>query len=345
MIGNSLAYSGIVTKAKAMSSKLISLEDYNKISQLETTADFASFLKSQPGYAPLFENYDERTLHRGQIEHILANSLYMDYSKLFKFATQQQRDALTFIFFRYEVNILKSCMQHAFNKKIQLNLSSFAEFFNSHSKLKINELVASTTMDEFISNLKDTQYYPLFAHLQSSGNPSRYDYESQLDIYYFKRVWTLIDKLLKGGEQKAIKHTVGSQIDLLNILWIYRSKKYYSLESSKIYGCIIPVHYKLRNEQLTKLVETSTVDEFMSALSSTYYGRSLKEVGETSMEAVYRTTMNKLHKQNVRNYPASIAPLYSYLFRKEQDLDKLTTALECIRYNLEPKEILNYVSQ
>lgn len=344
MLGSLIAYSGIVTKSKAMSSKLINLEDYNKIAQLESPADFASFLKSQPGYAPLFANIDERSLHRGQIEHILMNSLYLDYIKLYRFADGKQRGALKFIFFRHEVTILKTCMQLAFSHINSIDLTAFTTFFSQHSQLNVNELVVSTTMEEFIAKLKDTEYYSLFVHIQNN-NPSIYDYESQLDIYYFKRVWEMKDTVLKGAERKAIKHTIGCQIDLLNIMWIYRSKKFYDIDLSKIYATVIPVHYKLKNEQLTKLVEAATINDFMAILSTTYYGRNMKEPTEGSIENAYRVTMNKIYKQNEKLHPASIAPIYSFFHLKEQEIDRLTTALECIRYSLEPKEVLNYVLQ
>lgn len=338
-----LAYSGIVTKTKAISSRLITLEDYNKISQLESTVDFVTFLKSQPGYANFFANVDEHTLHRGQIEHILVHSLYYDYAKLFQFSNKKQRNALSLIFFRYEVNILKSCMQHAFRKKIALDLSLFTEFFNKHSKLDINDLVTASTIEEFIYKLKDTPYYLFFNHLQTTSALNVYDYEMQLDIYYFKRVWELKDKLLKGSERKAITHIIGSQIDLLNIMWIYRSKKHYNIDSSKIYASIIPVHYKLKSSYLSKLVEAENVEAILSILNTTYYRNVTSEYYEGSMELAYQRIMNQIFKKYERIYPASIAPIYSFLHLKEQEIDKLTTALECIRYNLDSKETLKYV--
>ena len=41
--------------------------------------------------------------------------------------------------------------------------------------------------------------------------------------------------------------------------------------------------------------------------------------------------------------PYSVASIYTYLYLKEEEIDKLTTALECIRYGLPRSETLAYM--
>lgn len=343
MAGKLLSYSGIITKVRAMSNNLISIDDYNFISTINSVPDFISFLKKQPAYNDIFANLDEKSLHRGQIERIIINAVYKEYAKIYRFANQHQRNVLKLIFFRYEVNILKGCLLRIFNQDNIYELSSFYKFFMNHSKLKINDLVASKSMDEFISNLKGTIYHNLFVTLYNSNHHTLFDYEMQLDIFYFKKVWKLKDKYLKGTELVTFTDCIGKQIDLQNILWIYRSKKFYDVDNSTILSIIIPVNYKLKKEQLTNLIETSTIEEFLNYLNTTYYHLFYDSLDGQSMELIFRKLMNKIYKDNSRQYPYSISPILNYLFLKEQEIDRLTTALECIRYQLEPKDILEYV--
>ena len=60
-------------------------------------------------------------------------------------------------------------------------------------------------------------------------------------------------------------------------------------------------------------------------------------------ESVIRDTLLKIDKITTVKYPSSIATVYSYLHLKEVELSRLTTALECIRYGLEPQEKLGYI--
>lgn len=344
MAGNLITYSGIITKSKAMGAKLISMEDYEHISQLENTADFLSFLKEQPGYKDIYSNFDEDTLHRGQIEHFLINALYMDCAKIYRFANPKQRRGLSFVFFRYEVSILKSCLQSVFNHEMTYDVSVYQPFFETYSKLDIQKLVDSKNIEEFISNLKGTEFYPLFTKMYDTNHHTLVEYEVQLDIYYFQKVWRLKNKKLKGQEKEAVTRNLGFQIDLLNIMWIYRSKKFYNMDISIIYASIIPIHYRISKVPLSKLVEANTLDEFMTVLQTTYYKELCSNESERfSMEQSYRRILNKIYRENKQKYPASMAPIYNFLHLKEQEIDQLTTALECIRYHLEPQEALQYI--
>nr|WP_330424443.1 V-type ATPase subunit [Dorea sp. AM58-8] len=44
-----------------------------------------------------------------------------------------------------------------------------------------------------------------------------------------------------------------------------------------------------------------------------------------------------------RRNPYSLATVNTYLFLKEEEINRLTTALECIRYGLTPRETLGYI--
>ena len=54
MSGGLLEYSGLVTKTKAMSGRLLEEEDYLRLSEYETVDAFISFLREAEGYAPIF---------------------------------------------------------------------------------------------------------------------------------------------------------------------------------------------------------------------------------------------------------------------------------------------------
>lgn len=342
-MGNLLTYSGITTKIRAMEKRMMHREDYERISVLESTADFINFLKQQPTYRELFINFDESSLHRGQIEAILGGSLYKDYIKIYRFANGKQRNVLSLIFFRYEVNILKICLQNVFNKEANLYLSFFTPFFDGHSKLKMENLSNAKTMDEFVLALSGTDYHSLFTRLRNAGYESLHEYEVELDLYYFKRVWKLKERILDGKERAFFTHMLGTEIDFLNILWIYRSKQFYDMDFAKILADLIPCRYKLNHDSINQLAEASSTEEFFHNLEATYYGPFFKTERFPNMEQIARSRITKLCEESSRKYPSSMAPILNYLHLREQELNRLTTALECIRYKLEPDETLRYI--
>lgn len=343
MLSKLLSYSGITTKIKAMESNLITTKEYSLIANLHSISDFISFLKKHPGYSHMLANLDEHSLHRGQVERIIMNAEYHEYAKIYRFASPNQRKILNLIFFRFEVNILKGFLLRAFNQDEVYNLAEFKTFFLEHSNLNLDKLIASRSMDELISNLKGTRYHQLFSTLQESNHHTLFDYGMQLDIFYYKTIWKRKNKLLKGDELKSVTDCIGKQIDLLNITWIYRSKKFYNMDSPAILSIIIPIQYKLQKIQLQKLIESNTIDELLNTLEQTYYNNFITSLDRPSIELFYREVMFKTYQDNSLKCPFSIIPVLNYLFQKEQEIDRLTTAFECIRYQLEPKQILGYI--
>lgn len=341
----SLSYSGINTKVKAMSARLISKSDYDKIANTETVVDFISYLKKHPGYSELFQKYDEREIHRGEAERVFINGLYLEYTKIYRFANDYQRGDLELIFFRYEINVLKACIRLIHNNENAYDLSVFHPFFSKHSQIDVTKLSSSHSMDEYIQNLKGTEYYSMLAKLNNKNGLSSFDYEMTLDVYYFTKSWKLKNTILSGNNNKAFTQRMGTEIDLLNIMWIYRSKKMYDMNAADIFTYLIPVNYKLTVSQLSKLVAAVTIDEFINLLNGTHYKFFINALKNGTMEYEYVRIINKIYLLNITRYPASMTTVNYYLFRKDMEIVRLTSALECVRYGLELKKKLEYILQ
>ncbi|MFV0341881.1 MAG: V-type ATPase subunit [Anaerocolumna sp.] len=341
-MNNLLSYSGIITKTKALESKVISYSNYQTISNMDTVLDFVSYLKNHKGYYNILTGIDETVIHRGQIEGIFINSLYQDFSRLYQFANPEQRKVLDLIFFRFEVNIIKSCLHMVYNQDKEYNLSLFTDFFNKHSKINIKALAASRSMEEFINHLKGTDYYHVLTTIQKTDITS-FDYEMKLDIHYFMQAWKLKNKNLKGDNLKAETTSLGLEIDLLNIIWLYRSKKFYNIHTQDAYSYIIPVTYKLKKEKLIKLMEAGTMDEFNNVLRTTCYDDLIPSLTNGTIESLYQQVITKNYKLNKNKYPTSMAPISYYLHLKQLEINQLTTVIECIRYKLDPQDIMKYI--
>lgn len=342
-MNNLLTYSGINTKIKAMEARQISKDEYNKISNMETVADFIALLKAHPGYKEILIHYDEHELHRSDVERILINSLYVDYIKIYRFANQDQRKALELLFFRYEISVIKSCMRLIHNADDNYDLSSFDYFFQKHSEIDVSSLAASQSIEEFIQHLQGTKYYTIFSRVLNSNPLSSFDFEVQLDIYYFTSCWKRKDKVLTGNNLKIYTEQLGTEIDLQNILWIYRSKAIYDMISTDVLPHIIPVNYKLSKDQLLKLINSATIDEFLSLLRTSDYKMIAAAIQENAVEAANDKLLQSIYKRNKEKYPASVASLFYYLYLKEMEISQLTTAIESIRYQLDPQERLKYI--
>ena len=185
-----MAYSGIVTKVRAMQAKLLTKEDFDNIAAMKSVLDIISFLKGKPAYSELLNQMDESLYHRGNIEKILYQSLYNDYTRLFRFGGIEQKKFLKLYLKRYEVDVINYCLRIVFNhydKPFDLNYKK--EFFDRYSQISIDRLITSQNIDELVDNLKDTEYYTPLKRLRDSGAATLFDYDLALDLYYFTTLW------------------------------------------------------------------------------------------------------------------------------------------------------------
>ena len=323
-MGNLLEYSGIVTKTRAMEAKLLTPAQFEEIASLHNVPEVVEYLKKETAYADILEELAPEQLHRGSIEKILTRSLYRDYAKLYRFCGQKQRK-------------LMKLRQKPFD------LDYKRPFFDRYSQISIEKLITSRTTDELIETLKDTEYYEPLKKLKDSPSVTLYDYDLALNLYYFTTLWKARKKVFKKEDKELYQRDCGTQIDLLNMQWIYRAKKYFNMKPADIYQLILPIHYRLSTDLIKGMVEATTLEELQTLCNQTPYARRYEFTEQLTMEQMYSECLHHLYTIDRRRNPYSIAAVNTYLFLKEEEIKKLTTALECIRYGLTPGETLAYV--
>lgn len=339
-----MSYSGLTTKIRAMQSHLLNVQNFREIVELSSVPQALAYLREKPSYGPLLGSLDGNDIHRGQIERVLKQSIYRDYTKLYRFANSSQRKFLDLYFGRYEVYFLKVCLTNMIDhRKPSLDLTGFEDFFDKHSKLNLEALEASDTIEEFIGNLKGSVYYQPLANLGNVQNPTLFDYEMALDLNYFRRLWENRTVIREKQGIKGLTKALGAKMDMLNIQWIYRCKKYYHMTSADIYALLIPVNYQMNSRKIQEMVEADSLETLDGLIRKSYYGRHYQEFTEKTLESLYAEIMKHILSTESRQHPYSVTTIYSYLYHKEHEVDRIIIALECVRYRIAPDEAMKRV--
>ncbi|MCI6005011.1 MAG: V-type ATPase subunit [Blautia sp.] len=344
-MGSILSYSGLSTKIRAMQSKLITEDQLAEIIRLPGVPQAAAYLKRTPAYADAWAAVDENNLHRGQIEKMLKASIFRDFSKIYSFANSRQRTFLDLYSKRYEIRVLKEMITNIFDHRETdpVDLSPYREFFRRHSKLDLDALNACRTMPEFINALKGNEFYIPLSHIQDHENALLFDYGMALDLYYFTQIWNVRKKLFSGNDLKEITFAYGEKFDMLNLQFIQRSKQCFNMQPADIYALLIPVNYKLKKEEIRSLVEAASYEESIALFRRTYYGKKFTKLSATNLEEFYNYILRHILEKESRRDPYSVATLYSYLYHKEHEVNRLTIAIECVRYGVEPDDAMRYI--
>ena len=343
-MGNVMTYSGITVKIRAMQAKLLKDGDYEQIASMRSVPEVTEFLKEKPAYEKYLEEMDSTLYHRGNVEKILYQSLFDDYSRIFRFGGPQQKQFLKTYWKRYEVDVINYCLRIVFNHyQIPFDLDYKKEYFDRYSQISIDALVTSKNVEQLVDNLAGTEYYEPLKKIREMETATLFDYDMALELYYFTTLWKRQKRLLKGKELKLYARDCGTKIDLLNLQWVYRAKKYYHMLPPDIYSLTIPIHYRLSVKEYKTLVETPSLEEFLRQAENTWYARKYDFGDGRTMEQTYKDCLRHLYLADRLKNPYSVASIYTYLYLKEEEIDKLTTALECIRYGLPRSETLAYM--
>ncbi len=363
-MGNLLSYSGINAKIRAMKSRLITEEQLSEIVRLRSIGEVAAYLRRLPRFEKEWADLSDEELHRENLEKYLRRSIFNDFCKLYHFADEEQRRFLDLYAGRYEIRVLKEIITNLFdyhNSQV-LDYSLYQEFFRKHSGLDLAVLCACRDADELVEALRGTQYYKPLKIIQGI-DPLIFDDGMALDLYYFTHIWRVRKKLFSGKDLEFITSTYGEKFDMLNLQFIYRSRKYYQMAPADIYSLLIPVYYHLSRKDIQMLVESEDPAAARAYFLTTWYGKKYRslyrhslQVSDTDLESVlgspeeqlnlevfYTVTLMRLLQKSARENPHSAAVLFNYMYLKEHETDRLITAMESVRYGIDPAAAMSVI--
>lgn len=343
--GNLVAYSGVTTKIRAMKKKLLSPEQYKEITHFETVAELISFLQTTPAYSEVLASMDPELAHRGEVESRMTFSTYSDFSKIYHFAGNSQKKYLEYYFMKYEIAIIKACMRNIMDSRPNANPVLTDKHFKRHTKINIEKLILSTNMEEFAENLSGTLYEKPLREVLKLQNPTLFDFEMNMDLFFFTYIWNHPDSFVPKKERIYFKKSFGPHIDLLNMLWIYRCKNYYVLSDSQVYSFLIPVNYNLDKSEIKQMVESKNNEELFELINNSYYGKTYGFDSSKNMESQFSDILDIINMKDFKDAPYSLAAINAYFHLKNMEVARVVTALECIRYEYTPEVISQYINQ
>ncbi len=337
-------YSGLASKIGVMTGRMLTNNDYKELLEKRTVNDIATYLKYNTHYRTILEEVNENLIHRGQLEKMLRIDLLEDYVKLFRFIGGNVKAFLKFAFIRHEIEDLKMALRILNTENNTMYIQDSLSFLQKYDSIDIGKLAASKDIEDFIQNLKGTVYFNILSpFIANKENINLFTIDMTLDMYFFSLIWKQKEKLLKGQDKSIIDRSFGSEIDMLNILWIYRGKKFYNISREILYSYIIPYRYKLKKEQIISMVEAKSAEDTMEAIKATRYAKVFVDINDHYYERSFSELVFNMHKRLARNKRFSIGSLMAYLHLKEIEIRNIISLIECIRYNISREDIRKYI--
>ncbi len=344
-MGDLLEYSGLATKIKAMKAKLLTDGDFVNLMEQGSIGGILSYLKKTDSYKNVLVNENESSIRRHRLEKLVRSTLYTDFDKIYKFSHAVQKAYLKAFFMKYEISVIRKALRRCYGRiqnDYQIGVIEIPAF-ERRSIINLKQIMTASSVEEVISALDGTLYHNVLKMIWQKGNVELFDYESVLDIYYFKSLWKAGHKVLSKSDLEIIRKNYGQEIDLLNIQWLYRAKKYYKLSPAQMYSLVIPIYYKIRKQDMLYLAKTESDEEFTQIINRLPYVRKAGGIENVNLEKMYDEQMKKLFQDGIRKNPYSIACIESYFYNKEKEIDMLIRVIECVRYEVDRDDMVNYI--
>lgn len=328
-----LKYPSINAKLKAIYSKKLKKEEFIDLLKQPDSEKALLYLKTQKqSFKELPDDAD-----RIEIETQLDKNLIKDIQKIERLLSKKSKQILNNFLSKYEIRCIKSVFRKLYSGSIiEEDLNNVQLWTNSIFK-RIKGLETITNFEDFLSILKKTPYYKVFRNYENCDvkDINIFNVENSLDIMYFSRMMEIIHK----EKNEVLKDIIGTQIDLQNITWIYRTKKYFSFTNEDVYKTLIKYFYKISKKDISELIESKDYFSFENILKNTIY-KKLVTGNDRYLEQMAEKILYDKSKKYFRTNMFNMNFMFAYIDMLDSENNDITNIIEGIRYNLKREDIL-----
>lgn len=331
-------FCALSAKLSAMHSGHLTFADYNALLEKHSVNEICSYLK-KTYYEQFISDLNDASIHRGMLEKRIDRKLENEYVKLYKFVGLNERKLIRFLLLQNEISVLNTVLRRVLSHEETYSNGYEivkSNFFSEHSDIDAELLQHSKTVSDICAACKNSVLYPVLKHADSMNA----DYPAismMLTRFYFKALWAAASKFIQKNQQPEFKKFLGTQIDYLNIMWIYRCKRYFKTPKELIYTYLIPVYYRLSKDDISSLVEAETKDEYERLILNGRYADILKSAdGEFYIERNYNRICFENAKKAYKLQSGTFTEVYAFFGLLMTERENIKTIIEGIRYGISP---------
>ncbi len=340
-----ISYTHLYTKIRVMLGNMLSDEDLDNLTKLDSVEDIATYLEKNTYYKDAFKGFETSNIHRSDLELVLYRSWIMDALKIGHYLKGSEKAFFRYAYRMQEVEDLKKMLRTLQSGRKLSELNRKGLFISRYSKIDFNEALAARDFSELIETLRNTKFYDILKPLIIDKDKINiFEAEMALDMYYFSRMNHQINDNMSASDREVMRKAFGYGVDFENMLLIYRGKKYYNFQNERLFTYLFPGGYKLKYQNLVELVEASSSDEVMEILKKGFYG-SIIDFDSGHWGNGFYHYVSHVYRMNMRLHTGTIAPMFSYMALKHIEIVNLITIIEGIRYKLGSDNVENFVAK
>ena len=337
-------FTAVNTKIAAMVGKLLTDEDYKNMFKLNSPSEISAYLKKSTAYSEFFIG-SPAEMHRDEIERHLKEGFINYLDKLIHYFTGDYRNFFKCYYLKYEIYDLKKAARLIQIENSTDNIKDNLRFAGKYRYIDIDKISKCENMEELIKSLSGTVYAPYLKNLINGDiNETLFRFEMALDTAFFNILEQNIGKISKN-DIDAYYNLEGRYIDMLNLQWIYRGKKYFNLAPEEIFNYTINKGYIFNYRKIKNLCYASNIDEFVKKVKETPYGFMFK--GDSTQDIFMERRINRYmyfkQKSALKNFQPDISMVLAYMNLREFEIRDIVSIIENVRYKMSFDDAKKYL--
>lgn len=318
------------SKTMVIMGRMLKEEDFKKLTKSENIEDFEIYLSRNTYYSSTF---NDKEIENRNTEYLIKRNMYKNYEKLYHYYIDEYRMFFKALMMRYEVKNLKLMLRAIARNEDIKDIEERLVYSEMFSSIDYAYLIESKNIEEFVDGLKSTKYYKaLINYVNENQSKILFYMEMILDRLYFNHLHESITALEKNDRKLALE-LYGINVDLLNIQWIYRGRKYFGISSEELFNFTLNNGRKYNYKVLKDLCYMD-LDKFKSFVEETEY-KSMFQGEEYLMERAMERYLFENLEVYLKKGKMSIAIPIVMMFKTEYEMRDLITVLEGIRYKVD----------
>ncbi|WP_373484513.1 V-type ATPase subunit [Acetobacterium sp.] len=335
----------ISTKALAMRARKIQESDYLELIKAKDLKEVFLYLRDYTYFGDFLRKMDPENLHRTDIEAHLNDLKVQETEKLMHYLSGVEKNFFQVLLVRMEVESLRILIRGIARNDELEQLKGLMVYSEKYTKVPFGRLFRAKDWDEFKKLLIDTDYYRILEiYKDIKGAQDLVMVEKNLDRYYYDLLKNRLVKLDKKSNRDLID-LERRNFDLLNLIWIYRGKKFYSLSREELIAYSLRGGLELNEKRLLSLVNAKNLVEIKAQLVNSDYAFLFNHTKTIDL-FMERRRERYLYYQYLNLFGKSdsgLGRVVGYVRLLDFEIEDITSIIESKRYRMGPEETKKYL--
>jgi len=337
----------LAAKAKSMYGNRLKKEDYDELLRKSTVPEIAGYLKNETEYGSTMRDIYENRIHRGQLEQLIRQNMYEKIERLLKFSMLTNHEFYRLNIMKREIEvillILRAIIQDEEHEDVQYTtlISEIPLALSDYFSYDIDKISETSSFEDILDILQGTPYRAVLKKYIDKKE-EKLDLpaiEQELFSAYYQSVFRIIEKNFSGRVKKELLDIYKTQIELMNIVKIYRMKKFFKVSNEYIEKTMVRMKSRMSDSFIKHLIAQPDAESVLRVLESSKYNMYVDDKEYTYIEYYSDQIKYHLAKRYMRFSIDSPVIYTVYVILMELEISNITNIIEAVRYGTQRSEV------